>query len=302
MEKARERTLSFRRVEWPVPSTATFCQLLAATLASRDKPLDTQLSRPDGSNWQVRNRSGDGDELLLHVVAYVPGEQASTVPLTADTTDLGRASPPEDQEFLEGDAMMFIRGDDVIFCVSALQERSLIDYIRLLLSQSGFDSQSKQFSLLKHANRDVIEQLLREGVRKIRLNVTAPDVSAALPFGGSWGRLAALTETALELVRGLIGSDRSEQELSRLAGLRSYVEIRADNEHLDQGAKIAENVLDNIEGDYEIVTTRGIRITSSEIALKEKVSFTADGKTVVYSEVWARMKEFYERLKLAGLS
>jgi hypothetical protein len=302
MEKARERTLSFRRVEWPVPSTASLCQLLAAALASREKPLDTQLSRPDGSNWQVRNRSGDGDELLLHVVAYVPGEQASTVPLADDATDLGRASPPEDQEFLEGDAMMLVRGDDVVLCVSAVQERSLTDYIRLLLSQSGFDAQSKQFSLSKHANRDVIGQLLKEGVRKVRLNVTAPEVSAILPFGGSWGRLAALTEKALDLVRGLVGSDRSDQELERLSGLRSYVEIRADNEHLDQGAKIAENVLDNIEGDYEIVTMRGIRITPSEIALKEKVSFTADGKTVVYSEVWARMKEFYDRLKLAGLS
>ena len=198
--------------------------------------------------------------------------------------------------------MMLVRGNDVVLCVSAVQERSLTDYIRLLLSQSGFDTQSKQFMLSKHANRDVIDQLLKEGVRKVRLNVTAPEVSATLPFGGSWGRLAALTEKALDLVRGLVGSDRSDQELERLSGLRSYVEIRADNEHLDQGAKIASNVLDNIEGDYEIVTMRGIRITPSEIALKEKVSFTADGKTVVYSEVWTRMTEFYERLKLAGLS
>ncbi len=302
MDKARERTLSFRRVEWPVPSAATLSQLVAATLAPREKPFETQLSRPDGSNWQVRNRSGDASELLIHVVAYVPGEQASTVPLAVDATDLGRASPPEDQEFLEGDAMMLIKGDDVVLCVSAVQERSLIDYVRALLSTSGFDAQSKQFSLQKHANRDVINQLLKEGVRKVRLNVTAPEVSAILPFGGSWGRLGSLAERALELVRGLAGSDRSDQELDRLVGLRSYVEIRADNEHLDQGAKIASNVLDNIEGDYEIVTMRGIRITPSEIALKEKVSFTADGKTVVYSEVWAKMREFYGRLKLAGLS
>lgn len=302
MEKARERTLSFRRVEWPVPTPATLAQLVAATLASREKPLDTQLSRPDGSNWQVRNRLGDASELLLHVVAYVPGEQASTVPLATESTELGKASPPENQEFLDGDAMMLISGNDVVLCVSAVQERSLVDYVRLLLSESGFDSQSKQFSLQKHANRDVINQLLKEGVRKVRLNVTAPAVSAALDFGGSWGRMASLAEKALELVRGLVGSDQSDQELGRLAGLRSYVEIRADNEHLDQGAKIAANVLDNIEGEYEIVTMRGIRITPSEIALKEKLSFTADGKTVVYTEVWVSMRQFYERLKLAGLS
>lgn len=302
MEKARERTLSFRRVDWPVPSSVTLCQLMAAALGSREKPLDTQLCRPDGSNWQVRNRSGNQDALLLHIVAYVPGEQASTVPLADDATDLGRASPPEDQEFLEGDAMMLIVGDEVVLCVSAVQERSLTDYVRLLLSKSGFDTQSKQFSLSKHANREVIDQLLKEGVRKVRLNVTAPEVSAVLPFGGSWGRLSAMAEMALGLVRGLAGSDRSDQELDRLTGLRSYVEIRADNEHLGDATKIAQNVLDNIEGDYEIVTNRGIRITPSEIALKEKVSFTADGKTVVYSEVWIKMKEFYERLKLAGLS
>lgn len=302
MEKARERTLSFRRVDWPVPSVATFAQLVAAALEQRPTPVQTKITRPDGSIWEVLNRSVGEAELLLHVVAYVPGEEASTVPIASETTALGRARPPENQEFLEGDAMMLLAGNDVVLCVSAVQESSLTEYLRHLLTASGFDAQAKQFSLQKQANRDVIARLLKDGVRKVRLDVTAPSVSAVLPFGGSWGRLSRLREKALELVRGLVGSDRSDQELDRMVGLRSFVEIRADNQHLDEGAQVAENVLNNLEGEYEIITARGFRITPSEIALKEKVSFTADGKTVRYPEVWSSMQSFYQRLRLAGLS
>ena len=123
MTTFKNRTLSYRRANWFIDPGVYLRTIVADVLGRFADVSSTSIVRPDGTVWDIRHRRVGRDEIYLHVASHNPGEEASTVTRDAkEEGDLHRAPAPPGQDYLDGDAMMLINGDDVIVCVSDVSE------------------------------------------------------------------------------------------------------------------------------------------------------------------------------------
>src|SRR5690606_36391653 len=91
---------------------------------------------------------------FLHLVAYVPDDQISVVPQAGnrDSIDLILADPPAGTEYSDGDAMFFVRGNDVSICRSGLSERALVSYAIDLGARLEYERADIAFDLMRRAD------------------------------------------------------------------------------------------------------------------------------------------------------
>lgn len=305
MTTFKNRTLSYRRTEWLIEPSVTLCGLITEVLASFPDVPSTSIVRPDGTVWDIRHRRIGRDQLHLHIASHNPGEEASTVTKDAqEEGDLQRAPAPPGQDYLDGDAMMLINGNDVIVCVSDVSEPAVTAYLRDLIQKAG-RAESNNFDLRRTANPATMRTLIRDGVKSVNLNVSA--FSATLPLAFNEGAaIGDQIRAGLNAVLAtLVGGDRTPADLEREANLQTFIELKARGNNelgLAAAARTAENVLDSFHEGYEIVTKTGVRITPLEISVREQARFAANGTTVDHSDVWDHMDGFFARLIAADIN
>jgi len=299
MTTFKNRTLSYRRADWLIDPGVSLRTIVADVLGRFADVPSTSVVRPDGTVWDIRHRRVGSAEVHLHIASHNPGEEASTVTKDAkEEGDLQRAPPPPGQDYLDGDAMMLINGNDVIICVSDVSEPATIAYLRALMEKAG-RTESNNFELRRTANPATVRTLVRDGVKSVNLNVSAFSATLPLALNESVNiadQIKAGLNTALSV---LIGGDRTPADLEREADLQTSIELKARGNNelaLAAAARTAENVLDSFYDGYEIVTKNGVRITASEISVKEQARFAANGTTVDHNDVWDHMDGFFARL------
>lgn len=306
----KQRTLTYRRADWFVATApVTLEQLLRNALRRLATVTSTRIQRADDSVVEIAHRRLNGVEpLYLHVCVHTPGEGASAIPSgdAVEEVDLEVVPAPDGADFLDGDAMLLVHGNDVALCTSNMHEAAVVKYLRDLIEQSNQGRDFHSFELLKVANRDVLARLLAGGVRKITLDVHAFQETLERASHRHRGVFEAVRDGASEVFNALISRDEPAEEVMARSNLQAAVVISADmRQH--NGAEVvagevAQNVLDSFESGYQIETVSGIKITPEEVAVRERFSFPADGKTVRYRAVWRRLAEFYNSIRAEGLN
>ena len=89
------------------------------------------------------------DRILIHATIETPGEAASVVPMAngSDEVDVRTINPPNDAEFMDGDAFLLICGNDVVLCATSVRDGAIIDLFKklFLLSKLSKDAQHSSF-------------------------------------------------------------------------------------------------------------------------------------------------------------
>lgn len=310
MAEQKLRTLSYRRATWfsGAPSKS-LREILKTALGKFSTVASTKIVRADDSVIKIVHRRAKADEpIYIHISLYTPGEGASTVPVAdaLEEVDLGVVAAPEGREFLDGDAMLLINGNDVIICTSNIHENTAVQYLRDLVASSKQGKDDHSFDLLKIANREIVGKLIKEGVKKITLDAHAFSESLR-PTGDDNKSLFSSAKAGMtRLLNALVGQDADADEVSERAEVEAAITIRADLRRRD-GAEVvaaesAERVLDLFDSGYEIETVSGIKITPDEIAVRRRLSFPSDGKTVKYRPVWTALAKFYNSLLADGVN
>lgn len=310
MVERKQRTLSYRRARWFEDAVAKDLEtLIRGCLSKYSSVASTRIERDDDSVVEIAHRRvKSGEPVYLHICLYAPGEGASTIPNlgTGAEVDLGVASAPAGTDFLDGDAMILIKGSDVVLCTSAMHEAAVAKYLRDLVERSQQGKGVQSFDLLRIANREVVDNLIKHGVKKITLDIHAFEQTLNPVNPQSRSDLSAAKSGVSSLFGALIKRDGTPAEIMDASQLEAAVTIRADMRR--QGGaevvagEVASKVLDLFDFGYEIETVSGIKITSDEIAIRGKFSFPVDGKTVHYRPVWDQLAKFYNKILQDGIN
>lgn len=314
---SKQRTLSYRRAQWfsDAPKE-TLETLIRATIATRTSTASTRLKRGDDGTIQIVHRKAKPETkpLLLHITTHYEGEAASIVPRKggAASIDLSTAPAPEGHDYLDGDAMVLLSGNDAIICVSNLHEVSVTNYLRRLVSEKGGHAEKSNFDLMKIANKNVIRRLIESGVKAVTLDVGAFSETFAEVETEAAGRRKNAAAAIGSFFRNLVEQDGKAEDYYLNENLSASIVVRADIRHgkgaaVRAASEIADNVLDlfdNLPQDegYQIETTSGITIRPDQIVVREKFRFPAHGKTIEYKAAWSKMEEFYARLLAEGVT
>lgn len=254
-----------------------------------------------GKTVEVRHATFQDDQVRMYLVAYTPDDNMSVVPHAGNTdiAELEISPPPINTDYLDGDLMLIIRGDNVIICQSAaLRATALPILVDRMARNAGWNSQSVAFNLKKKADIDVIETIRREGVHAVNLNSVAHKLSVDdIEKNASQTLLSPLLTELKALIGFEAGSHHAEAE-----NLKISVDFKFDKKNgtvLDQREirGVAEFIIDSDEELFTIQTLLGNRFSSEDTVLSQTVNLPKQGKTVQYIAAWQSIEEFFNQLE-----
>jgi hypothetical protein len=307
MANKREKTVSYRRAEWlnddPTSLNLGMCLKQAA---DKLKSVDERtIVRANGQHVRLVSMKGNKGGYLLHFTADTPGESASIVPkkaITVDEIQVGTAAPPVDAEFMDGDAFLYVNGNDVCFCATALRDSTIRHVLQDFFKLASIRKDATQFDLLKIADVNKVKLLQSQGVAEIELRSTLS--TATVNYHRRRLQPQGIIGAAAKQLKAVLGK---EHDVTSDA-LRVMLVIKTDKRRkgIALGEKrlktLATNVVNNQEEDdeYTIVTKAGQRIGPKEILMRSTVLIDSIGKSVQRDKAWKELYAFYEVLESSG--
>jgi len=308
MATQRTKVVGYRRTEWVNANPASISLALCIKLALAKSPdvADRTVSRSNGQFVRLADSEVDAEGgYYLHFTVDTPGEAASTVPKIKagmQSISVTTADAPPDREFMDGDAFLYIRKNDVCLCATQVSDGTLRYVLAMFFRQSGIRSDADQFVFSKVANLSKISMLQSQGVKEITLKGSVYEATAK--YLSRKGKPAGLISQLAKDFKALLGI---EHDANR-DGLRVAMTFVADNRMtgITVGSKQLEKlaimtVEDAEDGDEFVIETKlGQKITQSEIFIKSAATMESLGKSVAKDGAWAELKAFYESLSASG--
>jgi len=175
MADPRKKTLSYHRAEFFVADRASINLGLCIKQATdkRQTVADRTVSTRYGQFIRLAHfKFGLDNGYFLHLTVETPGEYASVVPKVATgVTELrvGTVPPPNDAEFMDGDAFVYVRGNDVCLCTTTIRVGAVRHFLYRFFEAAQIRRDATEFHLLNALDDRKVALLRRKGVREIEL-------------------------------------------------------------------------------------------------------------------------------------
>lgn len=250
-----------------------------------------------GQVIQVRNVETRGNSSFLHIVAFTPDDSIAVVPETAvdaEAADLELTDAPEHAEFLDGEIMLLINGDNVGICRCGIGEGKLYVYLDEMARRAGYDSAKLAFKLFARADVDKMAQVLAEGVHRVSMNAIANEVSV-----NSETAVDTFLSNVLNDARALVGFEpQAAKDIENLKIGVSFAFNKITGTAIDQESlvRLAQRILDEDDDGFVIETLDGNRFKADDVLLTRKVNFQEYGKSIYFRTAWDQLELFYDNL------
>lgn len=301
MPARRDKTLHYRRAKW-VHVGQTLESLIRQAVQQLPTAEDRKIEHgEDHFVICLRTRRRQAGGVFLHLTADTPGEAASTVPRQLNHADLdvGAVPPPQDAEYMDGDAFLFVRDDHVCFCSSGMRDGGIQYFLARLFEKADLGHNAALFVLDKVADADKLALIEENGVKEIVLNASV--FEAVSHYNARRQEPVGMLRAVGQKLYSLLADDNEDRQ----DNLSVQISIGADgrvHHNEDRGynrlAELAEQLLDGVQdGDsFTIITKDGQKITAGKIILQKPASLPAAGKSVSRDAAWNELFGYYSEL------
>jgi hypothetical protein len=309
MAVMRDKTLSYRRAEWFGDGNAPGLEKCIRQALAQLKTVEERTINRDGRSAKVaKTEDSSAGGLFIHIATETPGEAASVVPRAAadaDALDLRTEAPPDDGEWLDGDAFLYATADHVSLCTTGLHEAAVTTFLVHLFEKAKVPPHYRSFFLTKVADMGAVALLHQEGVDQVEIRASLYKASAN--YVRRQTQAAGILSAAAREIKGFLKKPVDVTPDSLRVILTIKADRRAPGHAIALGEKemedIADDLIKNVEdGDeYVIITKTGKKITPKEIFVRSTVSIEASGKTVDRDKAWRELLAFHNNLATTGI-
>lgn len=316
MAEQRTKSLTYHRAEHIGTNSHGFDLENCINQAIMKLPTvpDRSIQRDGGSVMRLihHERPGTHRGCFLHLTSETTGEHASIVPSPeAGARDLQTSTfpPPNSAEFMDGDAFLYVVGNDACLCATAVRIRAIQHFLQKLFEKANLNLNCTKFIFLNAADTVKLAQILMQhgGIKEIQLKASLFHASAEYirrrtQEAGLIGRVAtSLMGGVATSIKAIFGHDDVAVDDALRVGLtlrvdrRSKSKIGLGQEKLE---KLAENIIQFEEegDDYVIILESGEKIKPSEIVLTKPVDLEREGKTVTRESAFRALRSYYKEL------
>ncbi|WP_339349101.1 hypothetical protein [uncultured Alteromonas sp.] len=281
----------------------------------RDRPTvgDTEVELGSGDILRIQHYRDEGKDkgCSIHIVAYTPGEKASTLlPKISSHEDYEDVYPaPEGKEYKDGECFLLLKNHHVMFCGHGISVSKATLYLSLL-AKRGIEKHSQPvFDISPVSNIDKIKLLQEQGVKSISLSTNAYDLS--IPEKKTQNRFKRILAAAANEVKALVEKDESLSEQKAREDLLVGLELKLDGntraceetqEYITDIAK--EYIGDSDDGwhHFEIITRTGERIKPGNIRLQKTVRLEKTEKNISCYSAWEALTAYLVDIENGRLS
>jgi hypothetical protein len=248
MVKTREKTLTYWRAEWlddrPDGTTLESCLRDAhnALLTVEDRTVIRDNGQCIRSAKKHAPRDGG---IFVHLIADTPGGHASVIPKMKKgmaEVEVGTAAPPDDSEFMDGDAFLYVREDHVCTCGTGIAIRF---FLYEFFAKAKLGKHSKKFELLKTPKLDKLNMLNSRGV-ELRASV----YKATAQYARRKSKTSGVLTKIASHIQSVVGAEKEDFDDS----LRVEIVIKTDErsrKHLTLGEKRIEDMATDVVKNFE---------------------------------------------------
>lgn len=280
---------------------------LTVALKSHPTIADTEINFVD-EVVRIQRYGTKNKRLFLHFVEYAPGEKNSTLtPKIKKTndTEVGHA-PPAGKEYKKGECFLVIVGCNILFCSNGLTHQKADLYIHKLFQASGIKFEAFRFKAA--SNLDKVKLLQAQGVKSVKLNVSAYKLSLTPKTANTWIKKTFASMSAE--FSAIAGKDQTRSEQKALEDMVVSIEVGLDgNNRATEDAKdtltdFATEVLDNDLANFDsfvIMTRDNTPITPDSIRLHSDFKVSKSDTSIDTGETWRAMDKYLDSLATENL-
>lgn len=240
---------------------------------------------------------------VLHLVSYTPDDQIAVVPSAGNVpaADLALIDAPDGAEFLDGELMLLLSGNDVAICRNGMGENHFISYVSHLSREVGYDNSIAIFELFKRADIDKLRTVRQEGIRQISMKSLSHSLAVARVERESIRKsfLGDVWDEFREIV-GVPGDIEEDVENLKVEVLFTFDKRNGTELDQRQLVALAEGIIaDDEDEGFSIETLSGKKLRAQDIVISKAVRIRAYGKSVHHSEAWGHLREFWQELNRA---
>ena len=292
-------------------------------LTKAHESLDTVGKRTfeTGSGAEIRGaRYSDNKGLYLHIAAYVPGEATSIIEKSARAKQsrVTAQAAPDGKDYLDGDAFVFVKENEVIICPSGLREAVVERYIWHILKKSGHEDIAHTFELDKIASASKLKMIKDQGVKEVVLNASLYEASL-LQMDKKKPNISNIKRSIADNLEAIFGQDPDLKQIHQQENINVKVSLKFDGTAARRNNKVTgygvagrkrlegaavqlvSNYSDVDDDQFTIITGMGNSITPDEIRVSESYKVETLGKSLSRKSAWKLLREYYDRLKTEGV-
>ena len=304
MSDQKDKTLSYHRAEYLIDNPASI-KLASCVKEACDKLTTVSqrtISRGGGQYIRLASFKEDPNKsVYLHLTVDTPGERASVVPSIQPNTNeirVATVKAPSGTEFMDGDAFVFIRGNDLCLCMTTVRLGAVRSFLQDFLLAANVRKDASKFDIHNALDVNKVALLERVGVKSIELkgNMYAESAQYIKRKAHVAGVLGMLTRH----LRALLGSEHDVGQDGLKVNLSIDLDDRQKGKTLGYRRlqSLATDMIahQTIGDDYAIHLRNGEKIGPKDITLRTNVRIDSVGKSVERDQAWTRLEEYYKSL------
>jgi hypothetical protein len=306
------RRLSYHRAEFYVENRNSINFGMCLKQATDRLPTigDRTFIRSGGYLMKMARMKPDPSTggYLAHLTFETPGEHTSLVPTvsaTATEFQVTTMPPPNNGEYMDGDAFVYINKDDVLLCTTGISLGTVKYFFQSFFEHSRIRKDSTSFDLLDATNVHKYALMRSRGIKEIEMSASMYEASASYvsrktQVMGTLGHIGRHISALISKSPHDIPDDSLRVKLLFTVDGRKKTGISIGHRRMEEMAgDIIRNQSDNDK--FKIILDGGDIITPDDLVLRKKVSLGKLGKSVVRDDVWVALLEYYQELSRENL-
>lgn len=245
----------------------------------------------------------------MHLTAYSPGDKINAITHGQKTDYTNLVSPPENTDFIEGELMVYVRGNHVIYCSFGIREGRLASYLWLLAKKAKIPQADFQFQVKHRVLIDKLATIQREGVKSIKLSGVAhsKNLKVAAEKAVPETLMTRITGSAVQEIKAFF--EKSGRTIPSLENALVDVVFRFDAKKTPnlQGelqalaeARLSETEDASDDDSFVIETMMGNKFKESDTRIHKEYEFTKYGKSANFKLVSEKMREYFGEIAEAS--
>lgn len=251
----------------------------------------------------VARHEAIGHLQFLHLVTFERGAGAAVIEVIQNAA-VDEQPAPDEKEFIQSQLFLLCEGADIIWCShnNVLRDSSVGHLVNKLIERFFGSQNPPQFQLEAHVDEDQFRNLMRDGIEEIDLAVGGyRETLEYLLQDGRIERAGLLSVLQSIMPQNLTAEDRiAAERISPRLTLRPGRDW--DDFHVKEVmVGMAENVLEEMDDGFSIITKNGLRITSSMMRVRQSFNVDGNRRVIDVGQVRAALIQAHNDFRTMGI-